>query len=297
MAEPVPPPPQTDVLNDPVVQQAISRYQLGLPRLPTAGRTGELLGRGTGSSLEFQEYREYVPGDDLRHVDWGAYARSDALMVRLFREEISPRTEIIVDGSISMTTQNGVKQQLALQLTSLLAQLTGRLGGAPAIHLLNSVYPPLRLDLNSLGKARRFSFDGTESLSELLNQSALTLKPQSIRIVISDFLFPHDPDQLVKRLATRASALWLIQVLADWEWNPQSTGGRRLIDIESLHHADMIVSQSAIQTYKERLNRLREGLMIATRRAHASFVALTAEDGLEQVCRNELSASGLLRPV
>ena len=72
--------------------------------MPVAGRTGELLGRGTGSSLEFQEYREYVPGDDIRHVDWAAFARSDALMVRLYREEISPRTEILFDASTSMIT-------------------------------------------------------------------------------------------------------------------------------------------------------------------------------------------------
>lgn len=54
---------------DPEVQQAAARYQLGLPRMPVSGRSGELLGRGTGSSLEFQEYREYQIGDDIRHLD------------------------------------------------------------------------------------------------------------------------------------------------------------------------------------------------------------------------------------
>ena len=73
-------------MNDPEVQRAADAYLLGLPRTPAAGRSGELLGRGTGSSLEFQEYREYVPGDDIRHLDWGAYGRSDTLMVRLFRK-------------------------------------------------------------------------------------------------------------------------------------------------------------------------------------------------------------------
>ena len=89
---------------NPEVQQAAARYQLGLPRMPVSGRSGELLGRGTGSSLEFQEYREYQFGDDIRHLDWAAYARSDALMVRLYREEISPRMEILLDASRSMTS-------------------------------------------------------------------------------------------------------------------------------------------------------------------------------------------------
>jgi uncharacterized protein (DUF58 family) len=89
-------------------------YQLGLPRTPGSGRSGELLGRGTGTSLEFQEYREYMPGDDIRHLDWSAYARSDSLMVRLYREEISPRMDVLLDVSRSMST-SPAKMQIARQ--------------------------------------------------------------------------------------------------------------------------------------------------------------------------------------
>ena len=89
--------------SDAAVRRAADTYQLGLLRVPASGRAGELLGRGTGSSLVFQEYGEYTPGDDIRHIDWAAYGRSDTLMVRLYREEISPRTEILVDASQSMS--------------------------------------------------------------------------------------------------------------------------------------------------------------------------------------------------
>src|SRR5260221_4105589 len=106
------------MLNDPEVQRAADTYQLGLPRAPAAGRSGELLGRGTGSSLEFQEYREYVPGDDIRHLDWGAYARSDTLSVRPFRQQISPRTPIRIDASRSMTTGGPLKSRLTRQLAA-----------------------------------------------------------------------------------------------------------------------------------------------------------------------------------
>ena len=58
-------------------------FRLTMPRTPIGGRIGERLGSGTGSSLEFQDYRPYAPGDDLRHVDWAAYARSELLAVRL----------------------------------------------------------------------------------------------------------------------------------------------------------------------------------------------------------------------
>src|SRR5690606_2257643 len=121
--------------------RAVNTYQLGLPRTPVAGRSGELLGRGTGSSLEFQEYREYLPGDDIRHLDWAAYGRSDVLMVRLFREEISPRTEILLDASRSMTSGGPVKPTVACQLAAAFALLSGQLGGRPRIVVLGDERP------------------------------------------------------------------------------------------------------------------------------------------------------------
>src|SRR5438552_4721517 len=133
--------------HDPEVQRAVETFQLGLPRMPAAGRTGELLGRGTGSSLEFQEYRQYIPGDDIRHLDWGAYARFDTLMVRLYRDEISPRTEILLDASRSMNSGGEVKPRVARQLAVLLALLSGRLGGRPAVvPLADGPAQPLGLD-------------------------------------------------------------------------------------------------------------------------------------------------------
>src|SRR5262249_12938555 len=204
------------MLNDPEVQRAADVYQLGLPRAPAAGRSGELLGRGTGSSLEFQEYREYVPGDDIRHLDWGAYARSDALMVRLYREEISPRTEILVDASRSMTSGGKTKEHVTRQLAALFALLSGRLGGRPRIIPLQD-RPPQALGLDGLGNLGEISFVGRTPFAELLASNQVPLKRQAIRIVISDFLFPHDPGALVRRLAGDASALWLLQVLTAWE--------------------------------------------------------------------------------
>ncbi len=183
--------------HNPEVQQALHSYQLGLPRLPVAGRTGELLGRGTGSSLEFQEYREYMPGDDIRHLDWAAYGRSDSLMIRLYREEISPRTEILLDASRSMTTGGETKSLLARQLTALFALLSAGLGGRPRILPLDDARPLHSLGVEGIELLSELPFSGSLSLEELLNENLLNLKRQAVRIVISDFLFPHDPELII----------------------------------------------------------------------------------------------------
>ena len=280
--------------DDPEVRQAAGTYQLGLPRMPSSGRAGELLGRGAGSSLESQEYREYVPGDDIRHLDWAAYGRSDTLMVRLYREEISPRTEILVDTSVSMNVV-AAKSLLARQLAGLFATLAGGLGGSPAVIPLTDQRPLERLGLEQIERLAEWPFTSRSTLAELMADGSVPLKPRSIRIVISDFLFPHDPETLVKQLASTASTLWVVQVLGAWEADPSVLGGRRLVDNETAAEADLLINSSSIDNYLQRLHRLQRGLVTACRRAEATFVTLEAEAGLLHVCRDDLCGAGILR--
>jgi hypothetical protein len=284
------------VRHDPEVQQALAAYRLASPRLPVAGSSGELLGRGTGSSLEFQEYREYLPGDDIRHVDWSAYARSDALMVRLYRDEISPRTEILLDASRSMTTGGETKPRVARQLAAVFALLSARVGGRPTVVLLDDARPSRTLSLDALENLSALPFSGTASLNELVGENVVPLKRQAVRIVISDFLFPLDPDVLVRRLSRESGALWLIQLLNEWEANPSPSEGRRLIDVETQGAVDLLLDRKTVAGYRERLSRLQEGLGRSCRCAHGRFVTLIADRGLPLLCRADLCAAGLLVP-
>src|SRR4051794_36673589 len=79
-------------------EAAATRFALAVPRHGPMNRTGVVLGSNAGSSLEFRDYRSYEPGDDLRHIDWNAYARSDQLNVKLYREEVLPHLEVLIDG-------------------------------------------------------------------------------------------------------------------------------------------------------------------------------------------------------
>ena len=284
------------MLRDPIVQHCLDGFQLGLPRVPISGRSGELLGRGTGSSLEFQEFRQYMPGDDIRHLDWSTYARSDQLMVRLYREEISPRTQIFVDASRSMNTGEQAKPLLTRQLGALFCLLSARLGGQPQLVPLTDDLPLRPLGVEGLEQFYQLPLSASATLPELLDKQAVPLKAQGLRIVISDFLFPHDPEALIRRLAAGASVLWVIQLLTAWESNPTPLGGRRLVDIEAGGELDLQIDHRTIQTYLNRLNALQTELQRQCRRAHATFITLTAEQGLETLCRGDLSAAGLLRP-
>src|ERR1700735_3484931 len=97
------------------------RYALQIPQVAARGFMGSRGGRRAGSSIDFQDYREYQPGDDLRFIDWGIYARTDRLTVKLFREEVTPHLDLILDGSRSMNLEESAKGNALAQLAALLA--------------------------------------------------------------------------------------------------------------------------------------------------------------------------------
>src|SRR5476649_2800473 len=96
------------------------RYALQITQVAASGQTGSRSGRRAGSSIDFQDYREYQPGDDLRFIAWGIYSRSDRLVVKLFREEVTPHLDLILDGSASMNLDGTAKAAAAAQLAGLL---------------------------------------------------------------------------------------------------------------------------------------------------------------------------------
>jgi hypothetical protein len=216
-------------------------------------------------------------------------------MVRMYREEISPRTEILFDASRSMTTGEGVKAHVTRQLTAALALLSGRIGGRPALIAVSDARPVSPWGAEGIDRLESLPFAAVGNLADALDEHALPLKPQAVRIVLSDFLFPHDPGSLIRRLAAGASALWVIQLLTAWEADPTEMGGRRLIDIEGGAETDMLINRKAIAAYSERLGRLQAELSRACRRVHAPFVTLIAEHGLRALCRENLCAAGILR--
>ena len=79
-------------------ERAGARYALTAPRNVPFGIAGSQMGKRPGSSLEFIDHREYQPGDDLRRIDWSGFARSDKLTVKLYRDEVSPHLDIVIDG-------------------------------------------------------------------------------------------------------------------------------------------------------------------------------------------------------
>ena len=267
--------------------RAAAGFRLAMPRTPLRGRIGERLGSGTGSSLEFQDYRPYVPGDDLRHVDWAAYARSELLAVRLYREEVAPRIDLVLDISRSMAV-TGQKLRAYEELAALLACACAATA-ADSRMITTSARDPQ--PLHRAEDIERVL--GCNATLSALEEPYLPFRRRSLRVVVSDFLFPHDPDALVSRLACDGASLAIVQLTLPEEAEPAVEGSRRLVDVEGRGELDLVVDEAAVQEYRARFRRLRLGLSTGARRVGGRFAHVVAGTPVRDVGR-ALAAAGVL---
>ena len=157
-----------------------------------------------GFSVEFSEYRQYSPGDDLRHLDWKLFARSDRYYIKRFEEETNLRCHLVVD----MSRSDGLRLHLRLQQDRLRphrrrhARLFSRDAArrrrtcSPSINKSPDVVIPARYrpgHLHRLMVALERAVAGTSTdISAPLEQVAATVRKRGMVVLISDLLAPID---------------------------------------------------------------------------------------------------------
>ena len=262
--------------------QAAALYRLVLPGHPLAGRLGERLGRGAGSSLEFMDFRNYVPGDDLRHVDWQAYARTGQLTVRLFREETAPSLDVVADTTRSMAVTEA-KARALVDLLDAAAEWSARAGGVPR---------RLAAGGDVLPEGSEIPFDAADP-DDLAPRAPL--RPRVMRMLVSDFLRPEDPAPLIRRLAAGASHLYVLQLLDPWELEPVADGERTLIEAEDGSRMDLVLDAESVRGYQGRLARLRASVERAVRGVGGTYALVPAVEPAAMF-RDHLLPQGVLEP-
>ena len=172
-----------------------------VPLLARHAMQGNISGRHSsphrGSSVEFAEYRKYVPGDDLRRLDWRAFGRTDRYYVKEFEADTNLRCCVVVDTSGSMayaskgqTTKIEYARQIAASMAYLAAQQGDAVGLTCVAEKIVQNIPPrrsaahLKVILDSLENARP---SGDTQLPAILNELAETVRQRALVIIISDF--------------------------------------------------------------------------------------------------------------
>ena len=262
-------------------------YELHIHREQRQGRNGEVLGRGAGTSTDFLDHRPYNAGDDIRRIDWGAYARTDQLLLKRFQEEIRPMVEIWLDNSASMCVSED-KAQLALDLGCFFSRVCQNVGIDHQIRVLGEgKSQPDRLFAGDI------SFAGTEDLGVSIQREQLSVTRGAHVIVLSDFLSAHDPQRVVSGVMHRAATMTVIQILAAEDLNIEEGSSILLQDSESGEMIEIDLDAASIASYHRRLTQLQDDLEreLFHRGGHLSVwpVLNTFQDGL-----NQLVAKGVL---
>jgi len=270
---------------DPTLRQALRdgeqlglRYALQIPQVAASGWAGSRSGRRAGTSIDFQDYREYQPGDDLRFIDWGIYARSDRLTVKLFREEVTPHLDLILDGSRSMALAETGKAAAVAQLAGLLAAAAANAQCTQAVWVSGEGFQ--RVANDSLTPS---AWDQLELTSQRTPEESFQILPPKfprlgVRVLISDLLWPGEPVQLLRRLRDGAAALFVIQLLAREDATPPEHGNLRVVDSETGAETEIYIDSAVASQYADHLAQLQQSWADGCRQCGARMTTIIAED-------------------
>jgi len=228
---------------DPQALARLAAVPLVARRPMIGGVSGRHASPHRGSSVEFAEYRKYVPGDDLRRLDWRAFGRSDRHYVKEYEADTNLRLCLVLDTSGSMGFSAGgrpPKIDVARQICGTLAYLAAQQGDAVGLACVASsvvrTLPPrrspahLRLVLDLLEEARPA---GGTRLPELLHELAETIRQRALVVIVSDlFVDPQPLATSLSHLAFRRHDVAVFHLLDPQELDFPFTRPTRFLDLE-----------------------------------------------------------------
>ena len=210
-----------------------------------SGVAGSVLGQGTGSSIDFQDQRPYLPGDDPRHINWQAYARTGAYTMKLYRQEVTPRVDLLFDASPSMFLTDA-KASRTWELLYWCAESALRLGASLKVHTLGetSQETPVERVL-----AYDWPLDGIGKSDVAGAIERTPLRPGSLRVLLSDVLSETPPERVANALLRgRGRAIILAPFCRD-ESQPDWDGNIEFEECELNLHDKRRVDEDILTRY------------------------------------------------
>jgi uncharacterized protein (DUF58 family) len=289
--------PPSELL-DPAFVRELETLRRRMQVRARSGAGGDHLARRRGGSAEFLEHRPYAPGDDLRRIDWLAFARTGEPVFKLFRSEEDVVVRLVLDASQSLAAGEPSKIDVGKKLAASIACLT--LADSERAQVIATSDGELRTHEPTRGRA---------SLPKVLREldaiqphggTQLTLAIDSVirrsprpgmLVVISDFLDPGPFDGAVTRAAAAGHDVALLQVLAAEEIDPPYEGDLALEDAETGNVIDVTVDARAIDAYLGRLASLVSALRDLAKRHRATYVRVSTREPLLPVIRRFVTRS------
>jgi uncharacterized protein (DUF58 family) len=269
--------------------------RMRIKRQVLSDRTGESRGIRAGLSGEFADHRMYMPGDDLRHLDWPLYWRQRKPFIKVSDSQEDCPVYIVLDATASMSF--GTKWNYARQLAATISFIA--IESANSAHLfslgdgikkLNTTFDRKSFfkiacnDLQSLQAVER------ADISAALNKLPFYRRGRGITVLISDFL---DCSNLAAGLScvSANSETVLFHVVDGWEQSPDLQGLHEFEDLESGHRLS-VAGPESVRDYRRQFMRFAEDLRCMAHRRGLHYVHARTDEPINRTVMKSLAFSG-----
>ena len=285
----------------PRLLQSLLRSRLLVRRAKATVGIGERRSNAKGSGMEFLDYREYQPGDDVRHLDAHLFARTGSHYVRQYAVYQQLPITIIVDGSASMNFATPTKFDFACSLASALAFVG--LAGGDAVQA--AVHTGGRLRWSPLVRGTRraqviFDWLGAQrpaagGFGRTLATALPRLTHRGLVILISDWWL-DDLEADLRVLASQRQEIVAVHVAAPEELDASRLGAgeTRFVDAESGHEVELLIDQAVLDDYKAALADWQDRLRQQIRRHLGRYLVVRSDTSLERLLLQDWRRLGLI---
>ena len=266
------------------------------------GRTkGERRSARRGSSVEFADYRGYSPGDDLRYLDWNAYARLQRLFLKLFVEEEDLHVYVLIDGSASMDFGRPTKLHWARQAAAALGYIG--LCGGDRVQLLQHAagrgersrqFRGRGCAVEMLGWLEALEPGGPTDLVAAVDWLLQVAPAPGVVFVLSDLFTPGWEDA-VRRLGAARGECCVLQTLAPEEWQPPLRGDLKLVDSETSEEREITIGAGSMRRYLATRDEFIEQVRAVCHRYGFSHLLAVTDQPVEDVILRSLRRLGVIR--
>jgi uncharacterized protein (DUF58 family) len=300
----MPPPSSTAApsLLTPELMVQLERLELISRKIFRGRMKGERRSKRKGQSVEFADFRSYVPGDDLRFIDWNTYARLDRLFLKMFLEEEDLHFYALIDASDSMDFGQPTKLHYAKQLAAALGFIGLTHSDRVRIETLGQSARQRGLALRGRHNLRRM-IDWLESiepgqktsLAEGVKNFCLRNSGKGILVLLTDLMDKAGYETALRYLLAQQMDVYVIQTLSLEEIEPEITGDLRLVDCEDGDEAEITVSAPLLARYRRTVEAFVEGVRTFCNRRGMSYLLARNDVPVERLVMDYLQRRGLVR--
>jgi uncharacterized protein (DUF58 family) len=295
------------VLSAPAIRQ-LDRLRLSAGRYLPGYAVGLRPSLRRKPAAEFQQHRMYVPGDDVRFVDWKASARAEHIFVKQGEQPKEATVYLLLDCSASMAWGSPPKSQAALQLALALAYLALSHGDrfmlVPFTSKIGQPLGPLsgKGQLPTMVNAlRALKFSGKTDLLQTTREfNRRFAQSGGLTLIISDLLGSESAEHLAAALGYTPAPTWetvVLHLLHQEELTPSLHGDYEMEDAETGQLANYDIDMEALQSYQQRLQGWFKSLELVCNQSNTFYTQISSAWALDSQVIPHLRSVNIVRPL